>query len=129
MTRSITHNHVVDQQIIMDGITKDLTFKQLLSKYALMIWDGVAFFGTNSGKLPRLRGQKIGCCDKYNNCQQMSILLITLVLMIVVVTTEYEQLGDIESQHISIERGFNLTYLIEKELPIMTTSFWSTSEL
>ena len=51
----------------MKEVQKDITLKNFFTKYIFMLWDGLVFFGTNEGKLPRLRGKKSGWLDKYSS--------------------------------------------------------------
>ena len=54
-----------DSKITLSSVhPKEPTEKEVRSKYAFMIWDGMEFFGFAFDKLPRLRGHKESWKDK-----------------------------------------------------------------
>ena len=61
----------------------------LINKYLLMIFDGVAFFGTSVFKLERLRGKKPSWTDKLGSKRDMFRWLVFSALFLYVFIYEF----------------------------------------
>ena len=59
----------------------------LLCEFGFLWWDEIGFFSVTADyKVPRIMGKKPGCLDKFCSCRDMtlyvvSIIVLTLVLM------------------------------------------------
>ena len=59
-----------DDSQVLDDILREnevVCCAEIIKRYTLLLWDGLGFFGTATYKLRRLRGKKVGWCDKFKS--------------------------------------------------------------
>ena len=78
--------HTDDQVDIMDK--KRLTKLELIYVYALMLWDGLSFFGFDDTKLERLRDKKkLKMTDKCTSKRWVLVSIISTAVIVYILVT------------------------------------------
>ena len=62
--------------------------------FALMIWDGLGFFGCDHMKLGRLEGEKVNFMTPFKSPRTLIISFLGLALMIYIIIIESRKLGE-----------------------------------
>ena len=104
-------------------------FKQNFSGFALMIWDGVGFFGTDHFKLYRLQGEKVNFCTPFKSIKSVILYVLVAVLSIYILFTEISRLGSQKSQIISFIRSDYYEYHYSNAIPLHSVNWFYTSDL
>ena len=65
----------------------------LIEHYALLIWDGLGFFGFSDTKLGRLRGKKVTWLTPVLSWKSTPLLIITLIVGAYIIASESSLLG------------------------------------
>ena len=89
-----------------------------LSAFALMIWDGVGFFGTDHFKLLRLQGEKVNFCTPFKSIKQVIIYILVTFITIYILYTEINKLGTQKAQTISFVRSDYYSYHYSNAIPL-----------
>ena len=55
---------------------------------ALMMWDGLGFFGFDDRKVARLEGKPIRYQDKFTSLQETPVMVIGLIVAIIIIAGE-----------------------------------------
>ena len=76
------------------------SFCELLKKYCLILWDGLAFFADSVFKLERLRGRKTGWCDKLKSKRDLFRIVTYISLLVYIVASEASKQGTVSTQEI-----------------------------
>ena len=76
--------------------------KQVISQYALLMWDGLGFFGFSDTKLGRLKGEKVNWCTPLISWKGTPILIISIIVGMIIVISEVNNLGLQKSQTIDL---------------------------
>lgn len=76
------------------------TFFKWLYPYALMMWDGNTFFGTDDTKLKRLDGHPVTFFCKFHSPRWILITFGSLIFTIVILSIEISKFGKVKSKEI-----------------------------
>ena len=63
-------------------------FRENAYGLALMMWDGLGFFGTDHTKLGRLKGEKVDFSTPFKSPRTLVLYIMLLVLMIYIIVSE-----------------------------------------
>ena len=62
--------------------------KSYLSDYALIMWDGLGFFGFDDRKIARLEGKPVRYRDKFTSMQETPLMIIGLIVAVIIIAGE-----------------------------------------
>ena len=68
-------------------------FRQNVYGFALMLWDGLGFFGTDHMKLGRLKGERVNFITPFKSPSTILISLFGISLMLYIILKEGSNLG------------------------------------
>ena len=66
----------------------DTKKKSDFSEIALIMWDGLGFFGFDDRKIPRLEGKPVRFRDKFTSIKETPIMTIGLIVAIIIIAGE-----------------------------------------
>ena len=87
--------------------------------YALFYWDGIGFFGTNTAKLPRLKGAKVTFFTKFFSADWVLVQATGFVIMLYVIISEVSRFDQFKSQAVNMELSKNQTYEYWEAIPLL----------
>jgi len=87
------NDFVTIEKAEVDKENKDMK-KAIFSEYALMMWDGLGFFGFSDTKLARLKGKKVTWLTPFLSWFNTPMLIIGLVVMGAIIVSEVGNLGN-----------------------------------
>ena len=93
-----------DQKVDEEGSPQRKTSESLAYDSALMIWDGLPFFGFDETKLARLtKNGKYAFTDKCTSIQWILGTIASLGLFIAVIISQAKNLGQVKGQSIQLK--------------------------
>ena len=66
----------------------------LLKEYALLIWDGMGFFGFAEYKLERLQGKKVGFMSRFSSLRENIYYVMALIIGAFIIFSEIGEYGN-----------------------------------
>jgi hypothetical protein len=104
--------------------------KMHLKEYALLVWDGVGFFGSDLYKLPRLKGRKkLRWSDKCQSLRWIVVGAIAVTLLLIFAANELAQLGE-EKDMVRLEQARSeFTFNLSEAVPLHLVSKFEYNDL
>jgi hypothetical protein len=69
-------------------VSGDPNKKSELSEIALIMWDGLGFFGFDDRKIARLEGKPVRYRDKFTSMQETPLMIIGLIVAVIIIAGE-----------------------------------------
>lgn len=73
-----------------------------MREYALMMWDGLGFFGCDNAKLGRLKGEPVTFTSKYKDFSKLSGTLLMVAIIIYVIASQVSMIGTQKDQTVQL---------------------------
>ena len=95
-----------------------------------MWWDGIAFFSTQvDHKLPRIIGHKPGWCDKYKSTRNKVKLIMGVVVLSVVLSSQIGRYGKIKSQEVKLMPKSEFVFNSSESMNFMSCFYLDVDQL
>ena len=101
----------------------------MFSQYALLMWDGLGFFGFSDTKLDRLKGKKVNWCTPILSWKTTPLLIIGIIAGLYIIITEVNNLGKQKSQTIDLKQDEAYSYEIVNAMPLIGTTWYFLNEV
>ena len=102
---------------------KESTWEQLCG-YALMLWDGLGFFGFATSKLGRLKGEPVTWLTPLTDYKMVVLTLLAISITLAIVITEVSLLGTQKSSTISLVAGQDYKFDAREHCTIFAGSWF-----
>lgn len=97
----------------------------LVWPFILMIWDGIGFFGTESHKLNRLRGEKVTCWTRLTSMRMRVMITIYIIAFVLVCVFELTKIGSVASTKVDLTFNNLKEYQLTEGLPLIFFLFFT----
>lgn len=101
----------------------------LFKRFMFMCFDHVGFFLFADHKLPRILGKKAGFLDKYVSIKKMFMNLLSLIILIVVLVSQFGKWGWKKSHTTDLSIGSHYKMNISQEFPLIGFVYFDTNEI
>lgn len=79
-----------------------------------MLWDGLGFFGTDTHKLGRNAGKKVGWCTKFENIAWVVTTSLWLICAVWILKSKSAKLGHQKTNTLQLESEPEYNYNVRK---------------
>lgn len=100
------------------------TFWEQVNAYALMIFDGLGFFGFSWHKIDRNKGIPVTWRTQIPDCLTGTFMLIVFVVSVVIIIQELSKLGTQKQDVTLLRPGLEFKYNAREHLTVLTGSWF-----
>lgn len=112
-----------------DEVPKKKNFWNYLYEYCLIQWDGFTFFGFDDTKLGRINGAPVTFLGKFKSKRWLTFTFGTLFVVLYVVISEIQHLGEQKTQTISLIEDVNFHYDAKENLALLVANYFYVDEI